>query len=163
MQRLMDILAKSPNKFIVSKGNHESELKLHSNQWGEEHLPQLSVLKQVDLIISHGGNNTLTECFLNAVPMIVMPFFGDQLDNATRLVELGLGLELDAVHCTEFELLTAIEVMLDNRSLRDSYERIAQRMQTSGRSASYAIDVLEQHMSNMNVSAAKISVAASEP
>lgn len=59
MTRLVDILAKSPHRFIVSKGPLEYDLP-GENLWGQKFLPQTAILPMVDLVITHGGNNSVS-------------------------------------------------------------------------------------------------------
>ena len=94
MQRLIEVLARSPHRFIVSKGPQHDELELADNMWGEEFLPQPAILPLVDLVVTHGGNNTTTECLHAGKPMVVLPLFWDQMDNAQRIAETGLGVRL---------------------------------------------------------------------
>ena len=94
MKNLVDALAETPQRYIVSKGPQHAEYELADNMVGEEFLPQVSVLPEVDLVITHGGNNTTTECLHFGKPMILLPIFWDQHDNAQRIDETGFGRRL---------------------------------------------------------------------
>jgi len=54
--------------------------------------PIASLLPHVKAMIHHGGINTITAALHSAKPSLALPFFGDQLDNAWRLSDLGAGL-----------------------------------------------------------------------
>jgi MGT family glycosyltransferase len=119
MRRLIGCLAGTPYRYIVSKGPLHAELELAPNMTGAEFLPQTSVIPQVDLVITHGGNNTTTECLHFGKPMIVLPLFWDQHDNAQRVAELGLGARLDTYRFTDAELHGALRQLLGDTALRD--------------------------------------------
>ena len=75
------------------------------------------MLPLVDLIISHGGNNTTTEAFHFGKPMIVLPLFWDQYDNAQRVHELGFGQRLDTYGFADEELTGAVDRLLADTAL----------------------------------------------
>ncbi|XP_054152574.1 uncharacterized protein LOC128951350, partial [Oppia nitens] len=129
MNRLLAILSKSNNRFIISMGPQYESIKLYDNMWGQSSVPQIQVLPLVDLAIIHGGNNTTTETFYFGKPMIVMPLFGDQWDNAQRVEEKGFGVRLDAYKCTEKELLSVIDTLLNDNKLTYKLKQISQRIQ----------------------------------
>jgi UDP:flavonoid glycosyltransferase YjiC (YdhE family) len=79
---------------VVSTGPQHEEYELAENMTGAEFLPQVSVLPHVDAVITHGGNNTTTECLWHGKPMLVLPIVWDQHDNAQRVHETGFGLRL---------------------------------------------------------------------
>ncbi|CAG2114558.1 unnamed protein product, partial [Medioppia subpectinata] len=124
MKRLVTIL------FIVSKGPKHNEFELADNMWGEGSVPQIQVLPLVDLVITHGGNNTVTETMYFGKPMIVLPLLGDQWDNAQRVEDKGFGIRLDAYKCSEEELLNAIQNLLNNKELNEKLLKISQRIQS---------------------------------
>ena len=43
------------------QGTAARPVELRDGMWGEEFVPQPAILPQVDLVITHGGNNTVTE------------------------------------------------------------------------------------------------------
>jgi MGT family glycosyltransferase len=118
MRRIIGALARTPYRYIVSKGPLHAEIELADNMWGAEFVPQTSVIPLVDLVITHGGNNTTTEALHFGKPMICLPLFWDQYDNAQRVHELGLGIRLDTYGFTDEELHAALEALLGDRELR---------------------------------------------
>jgi UDP:flavonoid glycosyltransferase YjiC (YdhE family) len=73
MRGLIATLADTPYRVIVSMGPQADELELAENMTGAEFLPQTKILSQVDLVITHGGNNTVTESLYFGKPMVVLP------------------------------------------------------------------------------------------
>ena len=131
MQRLVDLLATTEHRVIVSKGPLAEEITLHDNQVGEAFLPQPAILPQVDLVITHGGNNTVTEAFHHGKPMIVLPLFWDQVDNAQRVDETGFGRRLATYDFADAELTDAIDELLADRALRQRLEAVSSRLQAN--------------------------------
>ncbi|HEX5823104.1 MAG TPA: nucleotide disphospho-sugar-binding domain-containing protein [Candidatus Limnocylindrales bacterium] len=123
MRRLVAVLADTPNRYIVSKGPQHADYDLAPNMWGAEFLPQTKIVPQVDLVITHGGNNTTTEAFHFGKPMIVLPLFWDQYDNAQRVDETGFGVRLATYDFEPAELNGAIERLLADADLRGRMAR----------------------------------------
>ncbi|MED7926810.1 glycosyltransferase [Nonomuraea sp. LP-02] len=119
MQRVIDVLGTTPHQYIVSKGPLHEEIKLADNMWGAEFLPQTKIVPQCDLVITHGGNNTTTEALHFGRPMIVLPLFWDQYDNAQRVSELGYGVRLSTYTFEDDELTGAIARLLGDTELRE--------------------------------------------
>lgn len=119
MQRLIDVLGTTRHRFIVSKGPQAERITLADNMVGAQMLPQTSVIPQVDLVISHGGNNTVTETLHFGKPLVVLPLFWDQYENAQRIDELGLGIRLDTYRFADEELTGAVDRLLADTALRD--------------------------------------------
>ncbi len=128
MRRLIGVLGATRHRYIVSKGPQADLIELADNMVGAEFLPQPAILPQVDLVITHGGNNTVTESWYFGKPMIVLPLFWDQYDNAQRVDELGLGVRLRTYEFEDEELTGAIERLLADRSLAARLDALARRL-----------------------------------
>ncbi len=129
MRKLVGELAGTRYRVIVSKGPLHEQLELPPNMAGAEFLPQTSILPQVDLVITHGGNNTVTEALHFGRPMVVLPLFWDQYDNAQRVDETGLGVRLDTYGHTTAQLTGAIDRLLGDAELAIRLSAIATRLQ----------------------------------
>jgi MGT family glycosyltransferase len=143
MRRLVDVLGRTRHRFIVSKGPQHDLYELADNMWGAEFVPQPSVLPLVDLVITHAGNNTTTECFHFGKPMIALPLFWDQYDNAQRVHETGFGTRLDTYRFEEAEMSAAIDRLLADDGLHGRMRAIAGRLQAAPGTVR-AADLLER-------------------
>jgi UDP:flavonoid glycosyltransferase YjiC (YdhE family) len=116
---------------IVSMGPQHEQLRLAANMTGAEFLPQTSLLGLVDVVITHGGNNTVTECLYFGKPMVLLPLFWDQYDNAQRMDETGFGIRLDTYGHRPEELTIAIESLLGDRWLHERLDAVSSRLQAA--------------------------------
>ncbi|MEY9875054.1 MGT family glycosyltransferase [Streptacidiphilus sp. MAP12-33] len=113
MKHLVEVLGRTPHRYIVSKGPQHAEYELAANMVGAEFLPQTTLIPQVDAVITHGGNNTTTECLHFGKPMVVLPLFWDQHDNAQRMHETGFGYRLSTYAFTDEDMAAALAHVLD--------------------------------------------------
>lgn len=147
INRLLSILSKSQNKFIISMGQMHKQIRLYPNMWGEKFIDQKEVLKRADLFITHGGHNSIIEAFYYGVPgLIVLPVFADQFDSAQRVQDCGYGYRLNPFDCTEEALLKSIDSILADDELAKRMKAVSLRL----RSIKYheiAVDKLE-HLIN---------------
>jgi UDP:flavonoid glycosyltransferase YjiC (YdhE family) len=143
MKRLVRVLARTRHRYIVSKGPLSEQFDLADNMWGEARVPQTSIIPMVDLVITHGGNNTTTESFHFGKPMVVLPLFWDQYDNAQRVQETGHGARLDTYSFEESEMHDAIERLLDDEPLRARMSAAGDRIRAQEGSV-VAADLIER-------------------
>jgi MGT family glycosyltransferase len=129
MQRLIDTLAGHRGiELVVSLGPQHELLRAPRHVGGSEFLPQTSILPHADVVLTHGGNNTVTECLHFGCPMIVLPLFWDQYDNAQRVQETGFGVRLDTYGHAPEQLLSALDGVLGDTALRERLTAVSQRL-----------------------------------
>ena len=128
MQRLLDVLGTTGHRVLVSLGARADELRLPANAAGASFVPQVSLMPHVDVVLTHGGNNTFCECLHFGRPMVVLPLFWDQYDNAQRAAETGVGVRLDPYRFEDAELTGAIDRLLGDDALRTRLAEISGRV-----------------------------------
>ena len=85
MQRLIDALAKTEHRVIVSMGPLKDQMRLGDACTAIGSCRSPRSCRSATSSITHGGNNTVCEGFHFGLPMIGLPLFWDQYDNAQRL------------------------------------------------------------------------------
>jgi MGT family glycosyltransferase len=131
MRSLVEALANTRHRYIVSKGPQHESYELADNMAGEEFLPQAALLPEVDLVITHGGNNTVTECLHYGKPMVVLPLFWDQHDNAQRVDETGLGARIPTYTFDAADLAATIDRLLGDAELARNLDEVSARLRQS--------------------------------
>ena len=99
--------------------------------YGDEFLPQPSILPQCDLLITHGGNNTVCEGFsLRTADDRAAAVLGPVRQRAAP-AETGFGARLPTYDWSEEELVGTVERLLADDGLQRAHAR--DRRRASGR------------------------------
>lgn len=101
----------------------------------QEVVPQLQLLQTCDVFITHGGANSLHEALGFALPLVVVPMFGDQPFNADALADTGaaISFKFPSETLSAPALRLAIRQMLDpGNSFRLAARDLNHEMARSG-------------------------------
>jgi MGT family glycosyltransferase len=94
--------------------------------------PQIEILKRADLMITHGGLNSVKECILLGVPMIVFPWAKPV--NAVRVVYHGLGLMCGVKRVSVKQIQSMINTILRNPSYKMRVQAMREKFIEADRS-----------------------------
>ena len=75
----------------------------------------ISAHPNMKLFVTHGGLLSFQEATLRGVPIVGIPFFGDQDLNMQKAVQLGVGLMVPYSELTEDRLLHAMKTVLEDK------------------------------------------------
>ncbi|WP_306418389.1 nucleotide disphospho-sugar-binding domain-containing protein [Bacillus thuringiensis] len=114
-QLIVEQLGDIPDNFIV--GNY---------------LPQLDILRQADVFISHCGMNSTSESLYFEVPLVMLPFINDQHTIAERVYELGAGFMLNIQQLSAEDLKHAVNEVLQHSIYKENAKKISQSFREAG-------------------------------
>ncbi|XP_048810191.1 UDP-glucuronosyltransferase 1A3-like isoform X20 [Lagopus muta] len=91
-------------------------------------LPQNDLLAhpKTRAFITHGGSHGIYEGICNAVPMVLMPLFGDQMDNAKRVESRGAGLTLNILEMTSKDISDALKAVINDKKYKENIQRLSE-------------------------------------
>ncbi|RZC42789.1 UDP-glucuronosyltransferase 2B9, partial [Asbolus verrucosus] len=89
-------------------------------------LPQQDILahRNIKAFVTQGGLQSIEEAISREVPLIGMPFMGDQPLNIQKLVEAGIAVAVDPVSVTKDELKNAIIEVAENSKYRNKIKEV---------------------------------------
>nr|XP_021482930.1 UDP-glucuronosyltransferase 1-1 isoform X1 [Meriones unguiculatus] len=90
-------------------------------------LPQNDLLAhpKARAFITHSGSHGVYEGICNGVPMVMMPLFGDQMDNAKRMETRGAGVMLNVLEMTADDLENALKTVINDKSYKENIMRLS--------------------------------------
>lgn len=105
--------------------------------------PQLELLQQTTLTITHAGMNTTLESLSNGVPMVAIPIANDQPGVAARIAWTGTGEVVSLKHLSVSKLRNAIERALKEDSYKENALKLQKAIKQAG-GVKRAADIIEQ-------------------
>ena len=138
---VFEAVAALPARVLLTVG-HETSADTFSrppaNVNVERWVPQADVLGHASAVVCHGGSGTTLGALAAGLPLVVVPLFADQPDNARRVAAIGAGVAVEPGDEAPREpmrstidtsaLRAAIEAVLGDPKYRRSAERVADEM-----------------------------------
>ncbi|XP_032713429.1 UDP-glucuronosyltransferase 1-6-like isoform X3 [Lontra canadensis] len=90
-------------------------------------LPQNDLLghPKTRAFITHSGSHGIYEGICNGVPMVMLPLFGDQMDNAKRMETRRAGVTLNVLEMTSEDLANALKTVISDKSYKENIMRLS--------------------------------------
>jgi len=109
LHRVLGALATMDVRVAVATGSAALEgVGATTDQWlVAPELPQVAILRHADAVVTHAGNNTVTESLAAGCPLVALPFSTDQFAIAADLERTGLGVARDPNRATASALVDA--------------------------------------------------------
>lgn len=95
---------------------------VHVETW----VDQADVLAHADLVVCHGGSGTVFGALAAGLPIVAVPFFADQFENARRVAAAGAGRTVEPPDSAA--IAEAAEAVLATRAYRAAAGRLAAEM-----------------------------------
>jgi zeaxanthin glucosyltransferase len=113
--------------------------------------PQLELLKQTSVCITHAGLNTVLESLAEGVPQLAVPITYDQPGVAARIAHKQTGVVTSLDKLTAEHLSTLLNEVLSNPSCRENARKL-QKAIADANGLSVAADLIEESLGLKKVS-----------
>lgn len=114
-----------------------------SNFYVGNFLPQLAILKQTDIFITHAGFNSVSEALYYGIPLYALPMVNDQYMVAKRIKDMELGIVGKFKEITPQALRDGVEELLSNEQIKGNCQKISMLLRESDR-LSFVAEYLDE-------------------
>jgi sterol 3beta-glucosyltransferase len=132
---------------IIGKGWSTTNIKSSNNIFVTSEVPYDFLLRYVKLMVHHGGAGTVSSCVHAGIPMLVVPFFGDQFFWGKRIQDLGIGCAISYHDTNEYNISEVLEFLLqeENNEYVQNVIKISKKL-NSENGVQNAINLIENSM-----------------
>lgn len=145
-EAILEALSGEPVNLILTIGRNRDPGEFGSQPANiriERYIPQSLLFPYCDLIVTHGGFNTVLAALSAGVPLVVIPLGADQFTNAARCVSLGVGKAIEPRMRTPEAIRAAVGEVLADPAYRENARRLQSRMESLP-GPEYGVRLLEE-------------------
>ncbi|MEO5950974.1 MAG: glycosyltransferase [Chloroflexia bacterium] len=131
LQTLIEGLRELPINLIVTLGREKDIADFGPqppNVHIEHYIPQSLLLPRCDLMVMHGGSNSLLAAMDIGLPLVIVPLIADQFFNAHIIESLQVGRVVPYDQLTPESIRTAVSYVLHNPLYRRNMGRLEAEM-----------------------------------
>lgn len=124
---ILEGLRDEPITLILTIGRNQDPTEFGpqpANVHIERYVPQTLLLPYCDLVVTHGGFNTVQSVLCAGLPMVILPIAADQHVNAHSCANLGVGRVVGPDERTPPAIRAAVREVLATRTYRASAGRV---------------------------------------
>jgi UDP:flavonoid glycosyltransferase YjiC (YdhE family) len=130
--RMFEAVREEPLTLIASIGDDADPKQfgpLPSNVLLVPFVPHSALFPHCQLVITNGGLGTILAAIDHGLPLILMPSWADETENASRCEALGVGTVLNPTDYSGQEFRNAIQLVGNDPRYRASARRLAEEFQ----------------------------------
>jgi len=126
-QAVVEASALRPDWQFVLQISDQTKLQKYAstaNLLVSKWVPQLNLLRNASVMVTHGGLNSIMECVGFEVPMVIIPGLRDQPGNAARAVYHDLALTATMKDLEPFMLIKLIAKSMESKDIKEGLKKM---------------------------------------
>jgi len=139
-------LREEPLNLILTVGRNQDPADFGSQPGNvriARYVPQTLLLPYCDLVVTHGGFNSVQAALSQGVPLVIMPLGADQPLNAAACAAMGVGRVIEPEEQTPGMIRAMVRAVLTDPTCRANAERVRDEMAALP-GLEYAVALLER-------------------